>query len=103
MPGRRGPYDRDCNRAPHERIFHSGARAPFVSTPKSQTSMTWEYKTLFLNTTGFLGGKLDQAAFDKELASFGRDGWELVSIFDTNSYEGATRLVVAVFKRPARR
>ncbi|MBM3976195.1 MAG: DUF4177 domain-containing protein [Planctomycetes bacterium] len=65
--------------------------------------MTWEYKTLFLNTTGFLGGKLDQGALDRELAAIGRDGWELVSIFDTNSYEGVTRLVVAVFKRPAGR
>ncbi|TAJ16339.1 MAG: DUF4177 domain-containing protein [Planctomycetota bacterium] len=67
------------------------------------STTTWEYKSVFLNATGFLGGKLDQAGFDRELAALGRDGWELVTVFDTNWYEGSTRHVVAVFKRPSNR
>ncbi|HEX2998918.1 MAG TPA: DUF4177 domain-containing protein [Armatimonadota bacterium] len=30
----------------------------------------------------------------------GREGWELVSVFDTNMSQGATRYVVAVLKKP---
>jgi hypothetical protein len=67
------------------------------------STTTWEYKSVFLKATGFLGGKLDQAGFDRELAARGRDGWELVTVFDENSYEGSTRHVVAVFKRPSNR
>ena len=44
--------------------------------------MRWEYKTIKIATTGFSGGKLDETAFD------------------TNQGYGATRDVVAVFKRP---
>jgi hypothetical protein len=62
--------------------------------------MQWEYKTLMLAATGWLGGKLDQARFDQSLNEFGREGWELVTAFDTNQGYGQTRDVVAVFKRP---
>jgi hypothetical protein len=60
----------------------------------------WEYKSVALAAHGFLGGKLDLVAFDALLNSLGRDGWELVNAFDTNQSHGATRDVVAVFKRP---
>jgi hypothetical protein len=60
----------------------------------------WEYKTIKLSTSGFLGGNLDTGAFDNLLNGLGRDGWELVSAFDTNQSYGASRDVVAVFKRP---
>lgn len=60
----------------------------------------WEYKTIKLGTTGFLGGILDASAFEQLLNNLGRDGWELVSAFDTNQSYGQTRDVVAVFKRP---
>jgi hypothetical protein len=69
----------------------------------NSTTTLWEYKTVFLATKGFLGGKLDPATFERELNVLGRDGWELVSVFDTNQYEGATRDVVAVFKRASGR
>lgn len=62
--------------------------------------MRWEYKTVKLATTGFVGGKFDEAKFDAMLNELGRDGWELVSGFDTNQSDGATRVVVAVLKRP---
>jgi hypothetical protein len=61
----------------------------------------WEYKTVELAAHGFLGGKLDRAKFEELLNSAGRDGWELVNAFDTNQGYGATRDVIAIFKRPA--
>ena len=61
----------------------------------------WEYKTIKLSTTGFLGGVLDMQAFDRMLNDLGDDGWELVSSFDTNQSGGVTRDVIAIFKRPA--
>ena len=60
----------------------------------------WEYKSVALATTGWIGGKLDLTAFDALLNSLGREGWEFVNAFDTNQGHGATRDVVAVFKRP---
>lgn len=60
----------------------------------------WEYKTTHLAATGWLGGNLDFTAFEALLNDLGRQGWELVSTFDTNTSGGVTRDVVAVFKRP---
>jgi len=59
----------------------------------------WEYKTLEFEAKGFAGGLLDISAFNEALNNCGRDGWELVSCFDTNQSYGATRKVIAVFKR----
>ena len=61
--------------------------------------MKWEYKTITYSSGGFMGGKLEVDEFDAELNRLGRQGWELVSVMDTNQSSGATRLVVAVFKR----
>lgn len=61
--------------------------------------MIWEYKTLKLGATGFLGGKFDEKEFDSKMNKLGKDGWELVTAFDTNMSHGQTRDVVAVFKR----
>jgi hypothetical protein len=63
-------------------------------------SHQWEYRTLRLATGGFLGGKLDEDAFDGKLNELGQQGWELVAAFDTSQGSGQTRDVVAVFKRP---
>lgn len=59
----------------------------------------WEYRTVALTAGGFLGGLLDRPKFEELLNSLGRDGWELVNAFDTNYGQGATRDVIAVFKR----
>lgn len=59
----------------------------------------WEYKSIIVETRGFAGGLLDQAEFESELNNMGSQGWELVSCFDTNQSHGASREVVAVFKR----
>lgn len=59
----------------------------------------WEYKTLTFKTGGFWGGKVDKLEFQEQLNLYGREGWELVSCFDTSQGQGASRDVVAVFKR----
>ena len=62
--------------------------------------MLWEYKSIALAAHGFFGGKIDQEKFEEMLNELGREGWELVNAFDTNQGHGATRDVIAVFKRP---
>jgi hypothetical protein len=61
--------------------------------------MRWEYKTVKMATSGLLGGKLNTEEFDRTLNELGRDGWDLISAFDTNQGSGQTRDVVAVLKR----
>ena len=61
--------------------------------------MRFEYKTIKLATSGFLGGKFDASDLDAELNRLGDQGWELVSSFDTNSVHGQTRDIVAILKR----
>jgi hypothetical protein len=61
--------------------------------------MKWEYRTVKLATTGFLGGKFDAAQLDANMNQLGREGWELVAAFDTNQSYGQTRDIVLIFKR----
>lgn len=62
--------------------------------------MRWEYETLKVHPGGLLGGKIDVEDLAEVLNSRGRDGWELVSAFDTNYGNGASREVILVLKRP---
>jgi hypothetical protein len=59
----------------------------------------WEYRTIKVETKGFAGGILDQSKLESALNELGRDGWELVSTFDTNMLQGTTREVIGVLKR----
>ena len=60
----------------------------------------FEYKTIKLGTTGWLaGGNLDEKKLDEHMNALGRQGWELVSAFDTNQAHGQSKDVVAIFKR----
>jgi hypothetical protein len=61
----------------------------------------FEYQTLTFETSGFWsgGGKLNVTQLTEQLNQLGSQGWELVSIFDTNMHEGQTRQVYAVLKR----
>lgn len=61
----------------------------------------WEYKTIKTEAKGFfLGGVVDTKDFEAQLNQLGSQGWELVSVFDTNmAAHGATREIVAAFKR----
>lgn len=59
----------------------------------------WEYRTVKYKTGGFLGGKIDEQEFEDMLNKLGYEGWELISCFDTSLGQGASRDVVAIFKR----
>ena len=59
----------------------------------------YEYKLLKYDAKGVWGGKVDLQQMNAEFDRLGLDGWELVSIFDTNSGYGQTRWIVATFKR----
>ncbi|OZB96280.1 DUF4177 domain-containing protein [Paenibacillus sp. XY044] len=59
----------------------------------------WSYKTVKYKTGGFLGGKVDEEEFEDLLNSYGYEGWELVSCFDTSVSQGQSRDIIAVFKR----
>ena len=59
----------------------------------------FEYKTLFTDAKGVLGGKVDQYAFQNELNELGSQGWELVSTVATAQSYGSTRWVVSILKR----
>lgn len=61
--------------------------------------MKWEYKTIKLGTTGFLGGKLDERELEQYMNQLGQQGWELTTAFDTNKAQGETRDVIVIFKQ----
>ncbi len=60
----------------------------------------YEYRTELYDTHGFIGGKVDSAALDKNLNAMGAEGWELVSLAPSTKEGGSTKHLVAVFKRP---
>ena len=57
--------------------------------------------TVQLRAGGFFtgSGEIDAQALTDRLNSLGEEGWELVSVFDTNRNTGETRNVVAILKR----
>ena len=60
----------------------------------------WEYKSIKMETTGMMGGVVDTETLDSQLNALGAEGWNLISVFDTNmAVNGASREVVAVLKR----
>ena len=61
--------------------------------------MEWEYKVLTIETTGFMGGKVDVVQLETLMNSLGRDGRELAAAVDTYEGYGRTRNVVLLFKR----
>ena len=61
--------------------------------------MNFEYKLVSHKAKGFLGGKVDIEQMTKEYNSYGKDGWELVSVMDTNKSYGESNLVIAIFKK----
>ena len=61
--------------------------------------MQFEYKLVTHKTKGLLGGKVDIDTMSDEYNIYGQDGWELVSIMNTQEYGGGSKQMVAVFKR----
>ncbi|QQE13380.1 DUF4177 domain-containing protein [Planctomycetota bacterium] len=63
--------------------------------------MKWEYKTHTIDIRGFFSsGNVDVSETDRVLNHYGQHGWELISSFDTNHHDGASKLIVMIFKRP---
>ena len=62
-------------------------------------SARWEYKSLKVDVTGWIGPKIDHAEVDAALNAHGAEGWELVSAFDLNRGDGGSATIVALFKR----
>ncbi|HML74900.1 MAG TPA: DUF4177 domain-containing protein [Anaerohalosphaeraceae bacterium] len=62
--------------------------------------MIWEYKTIKLAATGWVGGKIDELRLDQMMNDLGQQGWELAAALDTNETSGNTKDIVVIFKRP---
>lgn len=59
----------------------------------------FEYKTLFTDAKGILGGKVDQYTLEKELNELGAQGWELINTAAVAQSYGSTRWIISTFKR----
>ncbi len=59
----------------------------------------YEYKVLYTDAKGFLGGKVDRIDFQYELNNLGSDGWELVNTVASAQNYGSTRWLISIFKR----
>lgn len=59
----------------------------------------FEYTILDVPSKGFFGGKIDHAALTEKLNELGRKGWEVVSMNDTNMYQGGSRAIIIILKR----
>ncbi len=59
----------------------------------------FEYKTLFTDAKGVLGGKVAKSDFQNELNELGRQGWELVSTVAAAQIYGSTRWIISVLKQ----
>jgi len=46
--------------------------------------MFWEYRSINASAEGFFGLKFDLEGFTTRFNELGAQGWELVSVFDTN-------------------
>ncbi len=62
----------------------------------------WEYLAVKCEPDSglFSGTKLDSEALNETLNRLGSKGWELVSSFDVNTFQGVSQEIVLVFKRP---
>lgn len=59
----------------------------------------FEYKTLFTDAKGILGGKVNEDQLQTDLSELGQQGWELVSTVATAQSYGSTRWLISIFKR----
>lgn len=64
--------------------------------------MNWEYKTIEAKAGskfGFKGNWLPES-FDRQLNDLGKQGWELVSVYQSRQHRGTTQSIAATLKRP---
>jgi Domain of unknown function (DUF4177) len=64
------------------------------------TPLRWEYKSLLIDVSGWLGPNIDSDGLEEVLNQHGSEGWELVSAFDVNRGHGATAALMVLLKRP---
>lgn len=60
----------------------------------------FEYKVLDVPAKGFFGGKINYQQLAEKLNALGEEGWELITSTDTNMWEGASRGIILILKRP---
>ncbi|MEI9807396.1 MAG: DUF4177 domain-containing protein [Bacteroidota bacterium] len=60
----------------------------------------FEYKLLDLSTKRWWSGRIDHQELTSKLNDLGKEGWEAVSCSDINKWEGASRSVTIIMKRP---
>jgi hypothetical protein len=61
--------------------------------------MKWEYKIVYYEAKGLMGGKVDFFTIEKDFNHLGREGWELVDGSQTSKGYGDTRNLIYTFKR----
>lgn len=61
--------------------------------------MSYQYKTVKIQTTGLRGGEIDTEELDDLLNSFSSQGWEFANAFDTTTANGASKYVVVILRR----
>jgi hypothetical protein len=59
----------------------------------------FEYKMLEIPARGFWGRRIDSQEVVEKLNEFGRQGWEVVSSFDTNAWRGGSWDIIVILKR----
>ncbi len=59
----------------------------------------FEYRILDVAAGGFWGGKIDAQALTDKLNELGREGWEVISMVDTDIYGGGTKGLLVTLKR----
>lgn len=63
--------------------------------------MKWEYNVMSFQTKGLWKGEVEvhEKELQASLNEFGDDGWELITMFDSNKIYGQTQDIFAIFKR----
>jgi Domain of unknown function (DUF4177) len=59
----------------------------------------FEYKVLDVPAKGFFGGKINHQELSDKLNELGREGWDAVSMGNTNMYSNASRGIIVILKR----
>jgi hypothetical protein len=64
----------------------------------------FEYKVLDVPSKGmWFGGKIDHQELSDKLNELGKQGWEVVSMSNTNMYNNASRGLIIILKRSTTR
>lgn len=59
----------------------------------------FEYTVLDVPTKGFLNTNIDRETLTETLNELGKKGWEVVSLTDTEMYQGTKRMLIVILKR----